>query len=180
MIEDIMIDIETLSVEPNALILTIAAVKFDRKTPITEYDSANVFYVRIDIDSCKKIGMHIDTSTLKWWETQSKEAKYEVFENPDRVPIREALEQLSVFLKSSKYVWANSPNFDCVILESAFKLCKLDVPWKFWNLRDCRTIYDIFRVFRNTKNTAHHALEDCKSQIAFLHKAFAKLKNANV
>ena len=167
-----MIDIETLSTQSNAIILTIGAIKFDRGLIKKELDEMESFYVRINEDSCKKLNMHTDLNTVEWWKKQSKKAKYEVFEHKDRMDIKDALIKLSNFLKGHNHIWANSPSFDCIILENAYKQCDLDIPWKFWNLRDCRTVYDIGKVSLNTffdKNKEdHNALNDCYKQILAL------------
>ena len=59
---DLMIDLETLSTSNNAAILTMAAVKFDphadyRKVTVDQLPPNQVFYKRIDLDSCLKIGL---------------------------------------------------------------------------------------------------------------------------
>ena len=176
---DVMIDIETLSTRQNALILTIAAIKFKRDTIANPISGMDTFYIRINKESCEKINMHIDQTTVEWWNKQSKSAIYEAFENTDRVNIKEGLMELSKFIKNSNCIWANSPNFDCAILESAYAACKLEVPWKFWILRDCRTIYDIGKVrlidFTN-ENEGHNSLYDSYNQIRCLKAACKNLK----
>ena len=135
------------------------------------------FYVRVTQDSCKKLNMEVNKDTLEWWNLQSEESKYEAFINKDRIQIKDALINLSKFLKNSKYIWAHSPNFDCIILENAYKLCNLEIPWKFYNLRDTRTLYDLGKVaLKNNDNNKHHSLYDCYNQIATLKKAFKNLK----
>ena len=173
-----MIDIETLSTKPNALILTIGAVKFSRNKDIEPLEITTNFYKRIDIKSCKKLGMDIDNDTVQWWNKQSKDVRYEAIENKDRQNIKDVLIELSQFVKDCQYIWANSPSFDCVILENAYRLCELEIPWKFWNLRDCRTIYDLGNTSLKSivKETKHNSLEDCYNQILCLNKAYKNLK----
>ena len=173
-----MIDIETLSTKPNALILTIGAIKFSRNKDIESLDKTDNFYKRVVIKSCTKLNMDIDNNTIQWWNNQSKESRYETIENKDRQDIKEVLEELSKFLKDSKYIWANSPNFDCVILENAYRCCNFEIPWKYWNLRDCRTIYDLGNTSLKSvvKETTHNALKDCYDQILCLNKAYNNLK----
>lgn len=176
---DVMIDIETLATTPNSAILTIAAVKFNRKDEIKPLEKLDTFYSRIQHGSCQKLGMYVDVETVRWWNLQTTDAKYEAFDNPDRTHIKDSLLKLADFLKGCKCVWANSPNFDCVILENAFKLCEIEVPWKFWNLRDCRTVYDLGKVnlksFSSLKDS-HNALNDSYNQIRALLQAFENLK----
>ena len=176
---DIIIDIETLSTKTNALILTIGAIKFNRKDCIKDIKEMETFYLRVDIDSCKKLKMDIDNDTIKWWENQDTNISYEaLYNDKDRINIKDALNKLSLFIKNSKYIWANSPNFDCTILENAFNVCELDIPWKFWNLRDCRTVYDLAKFSLNSLSSSkdHNALNDCHKQYIALKKCFEILK----
>jgi len=177
--EDVMIDIETLSTKKNAVILTIGAIKFNRYEENKDITAMEKFYCRITQDSCLKIGMVIDEDTKKWWDIQSYESKYEALLNPDRIDINVALEKFKTFLGNVKYVWANSPNFDCTILENAFNSCNIEIPWKFWSLRDCRTIYDLGKVTLNTikNDNKHDAISDCYSQILCVQKC---IKNLNL
>ena len=176
---DVMIDIETLSTSPNALILTIGAIIFNPKDDIIPLKDMKTFYKRIDIESCKVLDLDIDNNTLKWWKTQSKEARFEVFENKEREPIKDILIGLTNFIKNCKHVWANSPSFDCVILENVYKKIEMETPWKFWNLRDTRTVYALANISLkdfSDKNSAHNALNDCYSQIRCLKKSLDILK----
>ena len=104
-----MIDIETLSTLPNATILTIGAIKFNRKDRLKPINELETFYCRVTLDSCKKKKMHIDSSTQKWWKTQSKEAQHEAIYHTDRIPLKEGLIELWNFFQGCDKVWANSP-----------------------------------------------------------------------
>ena len=80
-----MIDIETLSTKPNALILTIGAIKFNRNDDLKNIEDLETFYVRIDQNSCKKLNMDISKETLNWWGLQAEKYKYEALLNKDRI-----------------------------------------------------------------------------------------------
>ena len=56
---DVMVDLETLSTRPHALILVIGAVKFNRKRKMPDLKKMDTFYRRITISSCIEKGMHI-------------------------------------------------------------------------------------------------------------------------
>lgn len=175
---DIMIDIESWSAEPNATILTIGAIKFARSGELKPIEKCDTFYIRVDPKSCEAIGCHTDPNTVAWWNSQSEQARYEAIDNPDRVPIKEALTRLSKWIGgNNSVIWANSPSFDCVILESAYKRHKLPIPWKFWLTRDCRTLFDMARVrkYDLPGGGEHNALHDCHRQIAGVKMALKKL-----
>ncbi len=57
---------------------------------------------------------------------------------------RTFLQQLSDFLPKDVKVWGNGANFDIGILEHAYDQYQIEIPWEFWNVRDCRTIKDMY------------------------------------
>lgn len=167
---DLMIDIETLSAKPNAMILTIAAVAFD------PYGNINVspehsYYTRVDLDSQKD--RHEDDNTLVWWSRQPKEAREEAFNKEDRVPLKEALSELSKLMRKCNNVWAQGIAFDMNILENAYEEVGSSHPWQFWNVLDCRTLLKLNPV-RKLGNS-HNALEDCHNQIEMLQDTIKRL-----
>lgn len=174
---DVMIDIESLSTSPNATILTIGALKFNRKDRLKPLEQYDKFYIRVNIKSCEDIGCHIDPKTIDWWNEQKSTVRYEAIENPDRVSIKDALYSLSNWIGNSKIIWANSPSFDCVILEYAYKQCRMEVPWKWWLTRDVRTILDLAGIRKNDlpNEGEHHALHDCYQQLIGVKRALKKL-----
>ena len=63
-----MIDLETLGVEPDSVIITLGAIKFD---PYTNEDPHSGLYLRCDIEEqSEKLGRSIDDNTLAWWTKQ--------------------------------------------------------------------------------------------------------------
>ena len=88
---DIMLDLETLSVRPDAAIIVIGAIKFFRKGNMLSIEDSDKFYKRITVESCKEAGLRIDEPTMEWWKSQDKNVLYEALENPDRVPLKQAL-----------------------------------------------------------------------------------------
>ena len=65
-----MIDLETLSTNPNATILTVGGVKFD---PYTSVEPAQGMYFRVDVDSQTEMGRDVMQDTLDWWGRQDPE-----------------------------------------------------------------------------------------------------------
>ncbi len=176
-----MIDIETLSTSPNAVILTIGAIVFEPSDTISlnDLETDKAFYKKITLQSCKDLNMVIDDATEKWWSQQDESVRYEAIDDPvNRYDIHIVLKELSVWLKTHAIenvkVWANSPSFDCIILKEAYKACNLPLPWKFWLERDIRTLFDI----RNFKTTTlppmlkHNALYDCYRQIVGVQQCY--------
>lgn len=161
-----MIDVETCGTLPNSIILTIGAVFFPRKGRIPQLEDLDSFYRRIDIQSCIDAGLTSSQETLDWWDRQPEEARYEAFEHPNRIPLRQALQELFLFVGKRKKIWANSPSFDLVILENAMRAISAPIPWDFWNTRDVRTIMDLGGLrSADLGEVPHHALQDCYRQI---------------
>ena len=113
---DLMLDIETVGTGPDACILTIAAQTFD---PTALGYLPKDYYARVDIDS--QPNREVDDATVEWWATQPQEAQDEAFGEEGRIPLKQALEELSKLCFHCNLTWANGTTFDMVILENAYK-----------------------------------------------------------
>ena len=108
--KQIVVDLETLSIHPNACIVSIGAVL------IEDMEITDTFYINVDGRTCKEAGLHIDPDTIKWWGEQSKEAQEAWQKNP--VPLQEAIDKFTLWYgKESIPIWGYGANFDVVILE---------------------------------------------------------------
>lgn len=172
-----MLDLETLGVSPNSIILTIGCVYFKQN------NNSSTFYKRVDIDSCRNYGLQSDSSTLEFWNSQSPEAKKEAFEGK-REELKSVLIEFNNWIQSHNLfkhiVWANSPCFDCIILENAYKATGVSYPFKFWNYRDLRTTASICEIQPSKATVQHHSLSDCFAQIKTLELCFQKYKNLKI
>ena len=139
-----MVDIETGSTSPESAILSIGACIFDPKVVNTADElRANSFSAVISFESNEAANREFSGGTMKWWLQQSQEAIAGLFEG-NITQLNSALVEFKTWVNSHVpqpvYVWAKSPSFDVVILESAFKQAKQIWPFQFWNTRDVRTI----------------------------------------
>lgn len=159
---DLMIDIEGLGTGPDTTILTIAAQSFD---PLGVGYHNRYYYARITLESQENRSIQQDT--IDWWATQPAAAKNEAFGEDGRVPLDQALDELSKFIWQSKRIWANGPTYDMNIIEHAYKSLGKPIPWQFYVVRDARTVYSLYPGLPKPA-TSHHALEDCKRQIDLL------------
>ena len=98
---------ETLDVIPTASILTIGAVKFDPFGDDVNEPSCEKFYVKVDLDSCDRLGCTVSQSTLDWWAGQEQAAQDEAFSPDGRIPIESAMDQLYKFCWGAKRVWSH-------------------------------------------------------------------------
>ena len=168
---DLMIDIEGLGTAPEATILTIAAQAFD---PLASgYYTDKFYYARITLESQES--RNIDQGTIEWWATQPAIVRDEAFNEQGRIPLDQALDELAKLIWHSNRVWAQGPTYDMTILEHAYKSYGKLQPWKFYRVRDSRTVLSLWPE-RPVPPTSHHALEDCKRQIDLLHDALEYLK----
>jgi len=166
---DLMIDIETVGTGPDACILTIAAQSFD---PLGDGYYPLHYYARIDIES--QPDRNIEQGTIDWWATQPSEAKDEAFNPSDRIPLLQALEELGRLIWQSKRIWSQGPTFDMNILEHAYKSFNIPLPWKYYIVRDSRTVFSLWPGLPKPP-TSHHALEDCRRQINLLQQVIKHL-----
>jgi 3' exoribonuclease, RNase T-like len=169
----LMVDLETMAVSPNAVVLTLGAVQFD------PYSTGfiNSLYIRLDLDDQDKLGRFIDPATLEWWEKQSPEIIEEAFIDKERVPVVDAIDQFHKFAWGCKSFWSHGATFDLVILENIYQQIKKPLPWNFWQLRDTRTLFDLGFDPEMPKHSKHNALEDAKRQAIGVQNVFRKLKN---
>lgn len=173
---DIMIDMETLDVLPTATILTIGAVKFDPFGDDVKDPKCEKFYVRVDVDSCDRIGCTVSPATLEWWSNQSKEAQDEAFDPSNRVSIEDAMNQLYKFCWGAKRVWSHGAGFDVIICENLFRKMGKAIPWQFWEVRDTRTLFDIGINPHRPPVLKHHALEDAWNQAVGVQNIYRTLR----
>ena len=95
-------------------------------------------------------------------------------DGPDRVPLKTALDDLYKIAWQHDFIWAQGPTYDCNILEHAFKSYNMALPWKFYKVRDSRTVISLWPDCPKPPTT-HHALEDVRKQINLLQKTLNHL-----
>jgi DNA polymerase III epsilon subunit-like protein len=177
---DVMIDLETLDVLPSATILTIGAVKFDPFGDDVNEATCEKLYIKVDVDSCDRIGCTVSQSTLDWWANQSKAAQEAAFDPDGRIPIEEAVQQLYKFCWGAKRVWSHGVGFDIIILENIFRKVGKAIPWQFWEARDTRTLFDIGINPNRPPVLAHHALEDAWNQAVGVQNVYRALRGSTM
>jgi len=167
-----MIDLETLATTPNAAVLTIGACKFD---PLgTDVDST--FYERIKIESQEDYSRVINEDTLQWWSQQDKQIQEDAFgEGDDRIDLKDAMKKLYKFGLGTSNVWSHGSIFDVVIIEDICRSLQQAVTWKFWEVRDTRTLFDLAKVEVRIEGK-HNALTDAVAQAKAVQQAYKILK----
>ena len=154
--ERVMVDIETLGLSPGSAILSIGAVHFD------EYGLGDEFYREVDLKSCQDAGLAIEAGTLEWWLEQD-ESVTDILTGGD--PLADVLAAFTEYYGDAAEVWANSPSFDCEMLEAAYNSLDMTEPWAFHHERDVRTLRSLpCAVDIEMDGDAHDALDDARYQ----------------
>lgn len=175
MMNNIMIDLETLGNTSNSVICAIGAVEFNIETG----ETGRGFYKVIDIQSCLDKGLKVNGSTIQWWLTQTEAARHEIAKGG--TVLKTALLALSsphVFNWENSKVWGNGSSFDLGILADAYNACGLEAPWKHWNERDVRTLVAFAPEIKKNApflGVAHNALADCHHQIKYCTEIYQQL-----
>ena len=169
-----MIDLETLSTNPDAVILTVGGVKFN---PYTSVEPAQGMYFRVDVDSQTEMGRDVMQETVNWWSKQPKEISDEAFSDDNRASLDDMIKKINKFSVGVDVFWCQGPLFDYAILQNIYKQLGNPVPWQYWQIRDSRTVFSLLpRDFGQVRTGAHNALADCDYQAKKLQDVFEHLK----
>jgi DNA polymerase III epsilon subunit-like protein len=170
----VMIDLETLGTEPGCCVISIGAVAFDPRGNIL---TKNTFYSELDYIDQQDMGLTVCPETRKWWQEQSPQAQEALQGIED---LGDALKELAEWLPDDCKVWGNGATFDISILEHCYRVYNIEIPWKFWNIRDCRTVKDMYESHRGgwdkkAGGTKHNALDDAIHQAKYINKMWKSL-----
>lgn len=164
---NVMIDLETLGTSPDAPVLSIGAVYFDPATG----RMGKEFHVKLNfVEGCR--GRQIDPSTVEWWMGQSDEAR-SALTSGGSYDQYEALTSFGMFLKEDVRVWGNGATFDISMLENLYRQLGRTIPWKYYNVRDVRTVVAMAKGILNRddftfKGIKHDALADAIHQAKYV------------
>tara|TARA_B100000212_G_scaffold235084_1_gene178817 strand:+ start:1349 stop:1888 length:540 start_codon:yes stop_codon:yes gene_type:complete len=173
-----MIDLETLSTNPNATILTVGGVKFD---PYTMAEPSQGMYFRVDVDSQTEMGRDVMQETVNWWSKQPKEISDEAFSDDNRASLDDMIKKINKFSVGVDVFWCQGPLFDYAILQDIYKQLGYPVPWQYWQIRDSRTLFSLVPKDPDEKRTGlHNALEDCYFQAKKVQRVYKQLGIKNV
>lgn len=179
-----MTDIETMSTEPNAAIVSIASVNFDPRVINTEEEMRELdfFEITIDLKDNDNYGRDISESTQAWWAQQSKEAQAALHEG-EQATLPTALQKFGLWITNSyprpTLAFANGPEFDHTIMQSACRATNVMWPFKYWDSQSVRTVKELAWPEGDMPDvsigTAHNALDDVFKQIRLVQYGYAKL-----
>lgn len=177
---DVMLDLETLGTRPGSALRSVGLVTF--RLGYTDYPSKTI-YANISRDSCRERGLREEAATVEWWSRQEKATQAAL--EKDQLPLLEAVVLVEKFWRDNACirVWAQGANFDPGLWETACRVVGREAPWKFFNVRDTRTVYDIagldVRTVPRPGGVAHNALDDAVHQVACLQEAYRRIRKIN-
>ena len=134
-----MLDIETLATTPDAVVMSVGVVKFDPHTG-TPY---NKTLWRPDIDEQTERDRHVSESTLEWWSKLPQHIQDDAFSEEGRIPVVEFMKELNRFCVGADKIWCQGPQFDMLILENLYIQWGHHFGWQFWQVMDCRTLFQL-------------------------------------
>lgn len=163
----VMVDLETMSTDSNASIISIGAVKFWLNVKQEEFTADQLFYTSVSLKSSQEAGLHIKADTVMWWLSQEKEAQG-AFKNP--VSLASALGAFARFVPNKDtYIFGNGAAYDNVVLHNAYKAVNMKYPVSYKYDVCYRTMCKLTDIkpakFEGTK---HNALDDAKAQTRHL------------
>ena len=166
----LMVDLETLSTDPRAVVLSLGAVVF------THEDIVHTLYAELDVrEQIESYHRHVSADTLQWWMKQSHAART-VFAPQNPQKLHEVISQLKDMLTPVEWgsimVWSNGGSFDIPILHTICTDVGINIPWQFFNERCYRTMKNTFPNVKPVpfEGVEHNALNDALHQALHLRK----------
>lgn len=170
-----MLDIETLGTKPGCPVAQIACLLWNTATNevVEEFET----FIRVQIGD-----ITADAETIKWWYKQDDNLRDYVLNNPNAQYPVAGFGNFSIWAKELEEKplvwWCKGLDFDFPIIETKLRQHGFQVPWKYNNRRDFRTVlkgfgYDAGSEFPTLPQSPtvlrqHDALSDCWNQLAAL------------
>ncbi len=156
----ISIDMETVSTERNAAILTLGACVVG--------ESSEQFYMRASLASNEHHKRDINRETMLWWDKQDPSTRLEAFGGTDS--LLDVLDNFTLWAYristdlSDVELWSRGAGFDCEILQDAYMSCFGSYPFNFRKHMCQRTLQALMPVWLTgavaPNLSKHNALAD--------------------
>lgn len=180
-------DVETLGVESNSVILSMACIHFlPENNPTYKELKDSAFFVKLNVrDQVENYSRKINKDTIAWWEKQCLNTKnWSYIPDKNDKPLADGIDALHEWAKSKNdndsWVWARG-SLDDIILQSAERQIKVDHVFSYSRWRDVRTAIDIMKLTKNgycevehpdflyeRDVTKHNPIDDCALDIMML------------
>lgn len=146
---DITIDLETCSTTPNAAIMQLAAVAWDRNhdNSATLLDGVPQMNVGVDLRTAVMDGFDFDPSICRFWHGNKQQVK-DVVLNLEAHSVKDVIEGFIQWIGEVRLtfgadavcLWAQGSDFDIAIVRNALAKYGLRLPMSQKFLRDARSI----------------------------------------
>lgn len=175
----IVLDLESRSTKPNAIVASIGAVALDADLQLLPGE------FHIPMAQHLQFPRHEDPETMRWWAEQCPEARYaSVMAAQTELPAQ-ALRDFTAWVKGvadieTVRVWGNGSVFDNVILRSLYDFVDQIPPWHWRNDRDMRTILELHSAAKDVGafvGVKHIAVDDARHEAKQLAKALTLHQN---
>ena len=120
--------------------MSVGAVKFD---PKATSPPTNKTLWRPDIDEQTERDRHVSESTLEWWSKQPAHIQEDAFSDDHRVEVLSFMKELNRYCVGAEKIWCQGPQFDLLILENLYSQWGHHYGWQFWQVMDCRTLFQL-------------------------------------
>lgn len=129
---NVMIDLETLGLGPDAMVLSIGAVVFDMQREL-----GDTFYIEINPETSPG---KMDVDTVRFWMQQAKEGNMPpmlgTWDHDNAfAQFYSWLQNKCNYKLADLIIWSNGTDFD-------IPKCK-NPPWRYNNVRDARTVFKL-------------------------------------
>tara|TARA_R110000823_G_scaffold65859_9_gene154519 strand:- start:5626 stop:6168 length:543 start_codon:yes stop_codon:yes gene_type:complete len=168
----LMVDLETFGTGVDSVVVSVGAAVFDPTEGATLNEPGRQMW-RLNIQDQLDRGRTITGATIKWWFNQSDEAIRDWNHAESTCKGMTEFEgEFKELWKSwnCQYIWSHGSTFDVMILDSMFNgKC----PWKFWDVRDTRTLLHVTNMnIDRAQGTHHSAIDDAVAQAQTICKSW--------
>jgi hypothetical protein len=169
---DMMLDIETMGTAPGCPILSVGAVLFDSRAPLTGLEPT--FHQHVDLETELAAGAQPSSDTILWWVGQSVGARDAmVLGQRGSASVGTVLLNLrawvSVHHAAGVLVWCLPAGFDAPLLRASASRAGVTLPWNHWDERCLRTLAAEYpNAARPIPELAHDARSDALAQAQWL------------
>jgi hypothetical protein len=157
-----MIDIETFDTATSAVVFQVGLITFDSTTGAVDQR----FSWNLDVQAQLDEGRTVSASTLMFWLDPNISVVAGSSLASESTNLYELSLALVAALTDVKTIWAKG-SFDFNLLEDLLSADYTSVPWKYYQLRELRTLLKECGVPKQTV-VSHDALDDCEQQIKLL------------
>lgn len=178
---DVSIDLETLGTAPGSVITQIGLCAFNADALIS---AASATLIRIDPQDALDNGFTISWATIAWWLSQSDAAREAMVArgantHPVGIALHRATDWLASECEPDVRPWGHGASFDVTLLEMAYKMMRIPIPWDYHNVRDLRTLLTVAPEGVEkpvTRGTEHQAMDDAINQAEWIKRLVHAIK----